>query len=262
MLEELIESVPLTLIFLGTIVIVLVAIEMGYRIGRSRSRSNEFEGEAQMAAIVSANLALLAFIMAFSFSQAASHHQTRKELVVEEASAIGTAYLRASLVSRPEGAEIQRLLEDYTELRVDTAGSEKAILGVLAESYQLQDDIWRQVEQLAQKDAINLLTGQLVQSLNDMFDIQERRIASGGRYRVSSVIWLSLGILLTLSMLGMGYFQGVRGRRSQVNSTTLALSFSLVLLLIADLDRPLEGFVQLDQSAISELDTRLFGKNY
>ncbi len=69
-----IDGIPLPLILVLTIVIVLLAIEVGYRIGVWRSKKREFDSEALLSSMTGANLALLAFIMAFSFSQAASHH--------------------------------------------------------------------------------------------------------------------------------------------------------------------------------------------
>ena len=68
---------------------------------------------------------------------------------------------------------------------------------------------------------------------------------------------MTLYILLALSMLGMGYFSGIKGERSPVANTALSISFSLLIFLIADLDRPLEGLAQPDQTLIIELSRRI-----
>jgi hypothetical protein len=60
-----------------------------------------------------------------------------------------------------------------------------------------------------------------------------------------------------LSMLGMGYFSGIKGQRSPLANTALSVSFSIVMFLIADLDRPREGLVKPDQSLIKELSLRM-----
>ncbi len=57
-------------------------------------------------------------------------------------------------------------------------------------------------------------------------------------------------------MLGMGFHSGIKGSRSPVPSAALALSFSMVLFLIADLDRPISGLVQPDQTMMIELGER------
>ncbi len=117
MIRELMDSMPLWNVLVVTIVAVLLAIELGYRIGRWRGNRIEFDSEALLSSMTGAHLALLAFILAFSFSMAAGHHSTRKQMILEEANAISTAYLRAGLVQEAEGQEIQRILVDYTNLR-------------------------------------------------------------------------------------------------------------------------------------------------
>ena len=94
------DGMPLPLVLVVTIAIVLLAIEVGFRIGLWRSKNREFDSEALLGAMTGANLALLAFIMAFSFSLAAGHHSARKRLILEEANAIGTVYLRAGLIDQ------------------------------------------------------------------------------------------------------------------------------------------------------------------
>ena len=94
-------------------------------------------------------------------------------------------------------------------------------------------------------------------SASSMIALHERRVAAGLRMRVPMILWVTLYLLLTLSMLGMGYFSGIKGRRSPLANTALCVSFSMVLLLIADLDRPREGLVKPDQSLIKELSRRM-----
>lgn len=106
----------------------------------------------------------------------------------------------------------------------------------------------------AEPDEIDAL---MVESLNALFDIHEKRVAAGLRNRVPPSIWVALFTLLVLSMAGIGYFSGMKGHRNPIASTGLALSFSMVLFLTADLDRPTSGLVQADSSAINTLSERL-----
>ena len=71
--------------------------------------------------------------------------------------------------------------------------------------------------------------------------------------------WIAkiLFALLILSMAGIGYFSGIKGHRNPIASTGLALSFSMVIILIADLDRPREGIVKPDQSLMKDLSRRM-----
>jgi hypothetical protein len=97
----------------------------------------------------------------------------------------------------------------------------------------------------------------MVRAINHLIDLHERRVAAGMRNRIPSSIWVALVSLLGLSMLGMGHFSGLKGARNPISTTALALSFSMVIYIIADLDRPNAGLVTTDQSAILELNQRL-----
>ena len=252
------DSIPLVAILIVTLLVVLVAIELGYQAGRWRlaQLGGKNESEAQLSSMTGAHLALLAFIMAFSFSMAAGHYQERRELVQKDANAIGTAYLRATLIEGPESAAIQRLLVDYTAERARVSSTADADQ-LLRRSDEIHAAIWQHVQRLIASTSPSVLHSLLVQSVNEVFDVHDERVAAGLKNRVPLSLWLVLAALLTLSMLGIGYFSGNKGHRNPIASTGLALSFSLVLLLIADLDRPTGGSVRADQFAMITLLEKL-----
>ena len=92
------DGLPLWGLFLTIVVLVLAAIEGGYRLGSYRHRQEGREKEAPVGAMVGATLGLLAFMLAFTFGMAASRFDTRKQLVLDEANAIGTTYLRTAML--------------------------------------------------------------------------------------------------------------------------------------------------------------------
>ncbi len=258
MLRDVLDSLPLIWVLFITVIVVLTAIEIGYRLGKWRSRHVEFESEGLLGAITGANLGLLGFIMAFSFSQAADHYSDRKRLVLEEANAIGTVHLRAGLVDTAHGDSIRAMLEDYLDVRLTIVTTEDFDPArMIADSLELQEQIWEEVEALSRSRDADEMEALLIDSINDLFDIHEKRVSAGLRNRLPDSLWVALAALLTLSMLGIGHFSGMKGRRNPVASTALALSFSMVFFLIADLDRPTRGLVRADQSAILELSERL-----
>jgi hypothetical protein len=101
---------PLWVFFVGAAVSALLALEIGYRLGRWRHRRAVDEKPNPVGAMVASILGLLAFMLAFTFSLAASRFDARRQIVIEEANAIGTTYLRARLLPEPERSEIARLL--------------------------------------------------------------------------------------------------------------------------------------------------------
>ena len=106
------DAIPLWALFILTLFLVLLSIEGGYRLGRYRLTRSEHEKEAPVGAMVAAMLGLLAFMLAFTFGLAAQRFDTRRQVLLDEANAIGTTYLRAAML--PErGEELRSLLRKY-----------------------------------------------------------------------------------------------------------------------------------------------------
>ena len=256
MVAGFIDKIPLWGVLFTTIFVVWVAIETGFWSGFKLGRKPGFDNETQIASITGAHLALLAFMLAFTFSQAASHNNDRKIVILDEANAIETAYLRTYLISEPRGKNIRALLREYTALRAAAGDADKAAQ-ILSESTTLQNQIWNESEALADDNQFTVKHSLLVQAINELFDLHEQRVFAGVRNRIPKTIWAALYAILLLSMIGMGFHAGIKGSRSPIPSAALALSFSLVLFLIADLDRSRSGVIRADQSNIIELKQRL-----
>jgi hypothetical protein len=203
-----------------------------------------------------AQFALLAFFLAFSFSLAANHFDDCKKIILAEANSIETAYLRTGLVAGPQSENIRALLREYTALRLHAAEKDK-LTAVLQGSSELHTQIWHEIEQLVSAGQITPMVSLLVQAINKLFDQHQERVFIGIKNRIPAIIWISLYTVLTLSMVGVGFHFGLKGSRSVIPSAALALSFSMVLYLIADLDRSRSGLVISDQSPMIELYERL-----
>ena len=125
MVGDFIDSIPLWGVLFTTIFVVWVSTEVGFWSGFSLGRKPGFDNEAQIASITGAHLALLAFILAFTFSLAASHHNARKFVILDETNSIETAYLRTFLIADPQGDNIRALLRQYTALRAQAGDTDK-----------------------------------------------------------------------------------------------------------------------------------------
>ena len=94
----------------GLFVGMLVCLEVGYRIGSyGVERHQELEHEGT-GAIEAAVFALLGLLLAFTFGGAMTRLETRRELIVQEANAIGTAYLRLDVLPAAEQPEMRRIV--------------------------------------------------------------------------------------------------------------------------------------------------------
>jgi hypothetical protein len=201
--------------------------------------------------MVGATLGLLAFILAFTFGLAAARFDTRRQALLDEANAIGTTYLRAGML--PErGEEVRRLLREYVDVRLEAVQSGKAAEG-MRRSEDIQQKVWTEAETVGQKSPNSIIIGLFVQSLNQMIDLHAVRIQAGLRSRIPSAIWLGLFAVACLSLATMGYHAGLSGTRRSLAILAVAVTFAVVIELIADLDRPQEGVLRVSQQALLDV---------
>ena len=112
------DLVPIWVVFVGTILLVMVFIEVGYRLGGIAHRKSVEEKETPVSGVSATVLGLTAFILAFSFSIVTQRYDTRKALVRDEADAVRTAYLRAGFLPTSDRAESRRMLTEYVQERL------------------------------------------------------------------------------------------------------------------------------------------------
>ena len=249
--HETLDYIPLWALVGSTVVLTFLAVEAGFRVGRWRQGRAEHERETPVGAIVAAILGLLAFLVAFTFGMAASRFEIRRGLVLDEANALKTAYLRAALVPEPHRTEIRTLLRDYVDLR--PGGVEEGMaVPALARSEKLQGQLWAQAVIVAEKNPTPL-TGLFIQSLNEVTDLHAKRVTVGMRNRIPITIWWSLYFTAILAMVGVGYHEGLTSTTRTLATLVLVVTFSGVLWLLEDLDRPQEGLIKVSQQPMIDL---------
>jgi hypothetical protein len=222
------------------VLIALLMAEVGYRLGgwwNKRSGEDKTNKEGVVGALVGATLAMLAFLIVFINGFAADRFDRRRQLVLEEANAIGTTYLRAGFLDEPYRTRDRQLLIEYVDSRL--AATDRSRFAVeRAHSEQIHSQLWADAE-AAVKANSNAVTALYVETLNDVIDIHENRITAASA-RVPFTIWIVIYFVALLAMLMVGFNNGLLGSRSLFPLVVLVLIFSAVILLIVDLDRPQE----------------------
>jgi len=231
------------------------AFEIGLGVGKRRSVAAPASGGAsgpQLGAIQGALLGLLGLLLAFSFAAAATRFLERQDLIVTEANAIGTTYLRTDLIDEPHRSVMRQGLRDYVTDRIRL--SKLAHRGMtdadLVQAEALQKTLWQAaIEGLKQRPAAIVA---LLDPLNEMIDLQTLRLAAGRKHVPMPV----LGVLIVcavLSMLTLGYGSGVSGGRRNPLSYALVVVVGATLFLIIDLDFPRAGLMQLSDLPLESL---------
>src|SRR6187200_370808 len=115
--SEPLDTIPLWALILGIVALLWLLMEIGYRFGKWRHIHHPDEREQPVGAMVASILGLVGLVVAFTFGLAANRFEARRLVVLEEANAIGTAYLRARLLPEPEPTEVSRLFRQYVDVR-------------------------------------------------------------------------------------------------------------------------------------------------
>jgi uncharacterized membrane protein len=200
-------------------------------------------------------MTLLALLLGFTYSMSEGRFETRRQLVVEEANAIGTTYLRAKTLPEPRSSEIQELLRQYAALRVEIAGMADDAPEKIREwgnrTNKLHGLIWSHAAVLARENP-NPVISVFLQTLNEMIDLHAKRLAAF-RNRVPLSIYWVLFIVSAITLWLVGNYFGTRGQRMRILTTMLALLVASVMWLIMDLDQPVRGAIRASQQSLIDL---------
>ncbi len=255
MSQQPLDDIPVFLFVAIFVLINLVVYEIGFRIGHRLKKAEAAEDDGPTGMIVGSILALMAFLLAITMGMASDRYDNRRGLVLAEANALGTTFLRAGYLSEPNSSEMQDLIREYVPLRIGT--SDRAQLARnIEESEGLQALMWSIAEDEARTNGSDV-TALFIESLNEVIDLHESRIVAGIYARVPpTILWLLVaGVILSLGLVG--YNAGLSGRRSPVIATVLVISLGATLWLVVDLDRPAEGLIQTSQQPLIDLQEQL-----
>ena len=246
------------LFVIGLLLLTALATEIGYTAGRRDQWVHPEGAKGQVTAITAGALGVLALLMAFTFAMAVSRFDVRKQLVLNEANAIGSTYLRARLLPAPHKTDIADLLRRYADVRLDfyRAADDRTLAKAIADTESLQVQLWSRADLLAEKYPSSNPVALFVQALNDTIDLHARRLVVQDDHVPPTV--LAVLFLATIAAMALvGYGCGLFGRRNFVVTTLLTVIVAAVTFVILDLDRPRRGFLRVSQESMQNLQKEL-----
>lgn len=246
-----IYDAPHIWVFFGVcVVLFLIATEVGFRMGVWQAQRSDVPETSHTGILTGAILGLVSFLLAFTFGIAASNFSERRGTVLDEANAIGTAYLRADLLPEAEAAQMRSLLRQYTEVRVAVTEPGVTVEGyflVIRQSESIHYDLWSLVARVAKADPLPTHS-LVVVAVNEVIDMHAKRVAAGVRHTIPPTIWIALYLVSSLALGATGYRIGANvGKRSEL-LPAMVIAFACVVSLISDLDNPRHGFLLSDQT--------------
>ena len=227
----------------------LLFLDIGRRIGLRRRAQDPEGAGVGTSAVDGAVFALLGLLIAFTFSGAASRFDARRVLIVEEANAIGTAYLRLDLLPASAQPALRDLFRRYVDSRLEIyrkLPDLDAVKAELARSTQLQGEIWTQAVAAGRLEgAPPAATMLLLPALNQMIDITTTRTMAGQMHPPTIIFGMLYGLALASALLA-GY--GMTGGRSRdwLHMLAFAVVLALAVYVIIDIEYPRLGLIRVD----------------
>jgi len=244
------SSLLIPAIGIGTLALMLISAVGGHwlrrlQLRRIKSSARESsESIAQEGYLLSSALGLLGLLLAFSFGMVLSRYEARRELVIKEANAIGTSYLRAQFLDEPYRSHLSTLLVDYTENRIELASADGDRSSYAARNDQLLADIWSNVRAARESAVTHGITTALLLTFNEVIDLDAERKIAWGLTLPREVLILLMAFLVMVGFLVGHQVDGPRGRRAAL---ALFLSIALSITAMADLNRPSAGWARESQ---------------
>jgi hypothetical protein len=213
------------------------------------------EGERQdYDMVIAATLTLLGLLIGFTFSMATSRYDQRKNYEEEEANAIGTEYLRADLLPAEGATAIRKLLTKYVEQRIlfyQTRDLGK-LAQIDADTSEIENELWAVVRNAAAAHPTPPIT-LAVSGMNDVINSQGYTQAAWWN-RIPIAAWILMAAIAVCCNMLIGYT--AHGFRT-LALWILPLAVSVSFLLIADIDSPRGGLIQLRPQNLTSLSQSL-----
>jgi len=245
-------------ISVGIFVGIVACLEIGYRLGCGNGANERETVHEGIGSVEAAVFALFGLLLAFSFAGATSRLDAQRQLVVTEANAIGTAYLRVDLLPAADQPELRRLFRSYldTRLRVyeqlpDLAAAERE----MANASGLQQTIWTAAVSSCRKNPSDLSARLLLPALNEMIDITTARTIALHTH-LPSLIFTLLIVVALLSGLVAGFALARSGSHSWLHILLYAGVVAITVYVVIDLEYPYFGLIRLDSADRALLELR------
>jgi hypothetical protein len=231
------------------LIVLAASIELPYRFLRLPAVEKRMDA---FNAVQAGLLTLASFVLGLSFAQASSRFDSRRGLVIKEANAIGTTWLRADQLKPAQSAEFRRILTEYTATRLsayETPRSPALYREAIDRSDAAQGRLWGIASSALRAKPGNVGLALLMQALNDTINVSAEQLQVLTTHVPTAVVVLTLA-LVTLGALSLGLRFSLDGARPVALSAIYVVACVVVISMMIDYDRPQTGFVKVNLNPI------------
>lgn len=223
-------------------------LECGWRLGKKRAAVEGDKARAGLGPLEGAVFGLMGLVMAFSFSGAAARFDARRQMIVQEANDVGTAWLRIDLLKPEDQPALRQMFREYLELRLESyrqiGKGVDAALAVHGQAMKKQGEIWGHAVRASASLPPSVAT-LMLSALNQMFDTATSRVESMKQHP-PMVIFGMLLVLTLVSALLAGYGMSEGEGRRVLHMLGFAVVITVMVYVILDLEFPRMGLIRLD----------------
>lgn len=219
---------------------------LGWWWGRSRLSRYGDKANEGLGAFDAAVFGLMGLLLAFTFTGAATRFDHRRDLIVAEVNALGTAWLRMELLPEPARSETRELFREYLDGRIAAFANpdvRQARLQLQEHTARLQAKIWLRLT-AATRETPTLQQAALLPPVNEAFDLATTR-ALATRQHPPLAIYLLLVTMVLISGFLAGFSQAKAARQSWLHMSGFAVTTTLALYLIFDMEYPRVGLIEV-----------------
>jgi uncharacterized membrane protein YecN with MAPEG domain len=243
-------------LFFATVACAYAGASLSKWIARVRGEDGQLS-DSQQGYVVSSVFALLALLVAFTFGLAMDRYQTRRQLVVEHANAIEAVYLKSQLLDEPHRSRFASLLVSYAQLQVQLASlrrDDASAQRLLAEDDSDLRNLWTATVAAFQSVKTLDFSSSFVDSVTDLVKVDAQRKA----VRRAQIPTTILAALLFYTLVAAGVLGGVMKTRKGRQFSVVLLALNIfALMLITDINRPVEGTIRESQEPMERMLARL-----
>jgi len=225
------------------VVAMLLALEVGRQIGRRRLARDHKHANAGVSAVEAAVFGLLGLMLAFTFSGAWQRFDNRRELILQEANAIGTAWLRLDLLPDREARILRGEFRAYLDRRI-IEGQEGA-MSPSADLQAAQARIWQRAVAQSKAASDVRVASVLLPALNEMFDRATSRYVAAQTHPPRIVFVVLISLALAAAALA-GYGMAASERRSWLHIVVFTGSLLASIYVSLEMEYPRAGLIRVD----------------
>jgi hypothetical protein len=236
----------------------LIAMELGFRLGaRQRKRRPPLNDEPRGDVVLTSMLALLGLMLAFTYSFTMGRADLRKQALIAEVNALGTAFLRADLLAEPGRTKVRQRIHEYAKSRCVEPGTRLTLEHVqhlVERSEEIGSRIWPEVTSAFRQSECPTAPEKalIISATNDILDAQTRRTAVFWD-RLPTAVLLLLLLIASISIGVAAHHSSLGGHQPRWRMSALALILGSLMYVILDFDMIVRGLIQVDHASLIDL---------